>query len=221
MPIEDQRPRDEPWQEFGWPLDPNAELHGRVVTLTGVHDPEKDAAELFAALDDDRVWAFLAGRPASPAALAEQLAALSDPGPQFQWLVRTSVPIRGLAVGTVIGKTSYLDIVAQDARLEIGSTAYAPSVWGSAVNPETKLLLLGYGFQTLRAGRIQLKTDVRNERSQRAIDRLGARFEGVLRRHMRRADGTLRDTVLFSILAEEWPEVRGRLNERVLSASDR
>lgn len=71
-----------------------------------------------------------------------------------------------------------------------------------AVNPDTKLLLLGLAFDTLGAGRVQLKTNVRNVRSQRAIDRLGARYEGTLRRYQRRADGTVRDTALFSIVAE-------------------
>ena len=99
--------------------------------------------------------------------------------------------------------------------LEIGFTAYDPRVWGSAVNAEAKLLLLGHAFEALGAGRVQLKTDVRNERSQRAIARLGARHEGTLRRYQRRSDETIRDTVLFSILSEEWPGVREGLNDRL------
>jgi RimJ/RimL family protein N-acetyltransferase len=123
--------------------------------------------------------------------------------------------LAGLVPGTVIGTSSYLDVSVPDARLEIGSTSYDPRVWGSAVNPEAKLLLLGHAFDRLGAGRVQLKTDVRNERSQRAIDRLGARYEGTLRRYQRRFDDTVRDTVLFSILAEEWPEVRAGLKARL------
>jgi RimJ/RimL family protein N-acetyltransferase len=88
-------------------------------------------------------------------------------------------------------------------------------VWGTAVNPETKLLLLEHAFEVLGAGRVQLKTDVRNVRSQQAIARLGARYEGTLRRYQRRSDGTVRDTVLFSVLAEEWPAVRDGLRERL------
>ncbi len=84
------------------------------------------------------------------------------------------------------------------------------------MNPETKLLLLGHAFDVLGAGRVQLKTDVRNVRSQQAIARLGARYEGTLRRYQRRADGTVRDTVLFSILAEEWPAVRDALRARLI-----
>jgi len=83
------------------------------------------------------------------------------------------------------------------------------------VNPECKLLLLTYAFDELHMGRVQLKTDIRNHRSQQAIARLGATYEGVLRRYQRRADGSVRDTVMFSITAEEWPGVRQRLVDRV------
>jgi RimJ/RimL family protein N-acetyltransferase len=219
QPLRDGRPDDLGWPVMSWPMDAAVELRGRVVTVTGVRDPERDAQELFEALDDDRVWRHIAGRPAGIAALRARLDDALQPGPRFQWIVRLAVPYRGLPEGAVIGQTSFLDVAAPDARLEIGSTAYRHDVWASAVNPETKLLLLGHAFDRLGAGRVQLKTDIRNERSQRAIDRLGARYEGVLRRHMRRADGTVRDTVMFSIVAEEWPDVRRGLNERVRSAS--
>jgi RimJ/RimL family protein N-acetyltransferase len=124
-------------------------------------------------------------------------------------------PVGGLPRGAVAGTSSYLEVSPHDARLEIGWTAYAPAVWGSALNPEAKLLLLGYAFETLVMGRVQLKTDIRNVRSQQAIARLGARYEGVLRRYQRRADASIRDTVLFSITAEQWPEVRARLSARL------
>jgi len=219
-PLRDERPDDVVWPALAWPMDPAIELRGRVVTLTGVRDPERDARELFEALDDDRVWRHVAGRPDDIRSLQARLQDALEPGPRFQWIVRLATPYRGLQEGTVIGQTTYLDVSVPDARLEIGSTAYRRDVWASAVNPETKLLLLENAFDGLGAGRVQLKTDIRNERSQRAIDRLGARYEGVLRRHMRRTDGTVRDTVMFSILAEEWPDVRRGLNERVRSASD-
>jgi RimJ/RimL family protein N-acetyltransferase len=106
-------------------------------------------------------------------------------------------------------------VSAADARLEIGNTAYTPAVWGTAVNAEAKLLLLGYAFEGLSMGRVQLKTDIRNERSQRAISHLGAKYEGTLRRYQRRADGTMRDSVLFSVVAEDWPSVRRGLEARV------
>jgi RimJ/RimL family protein N-acetyltransferase len=129
------------------------------------------------------------------------------------------MPLAGLAAGSVAGTSSYLDVSVPDARLEIGSTAYDRRVWGTIVNPEAKLLLLAHAFDVLGTGRVQLKTDVRNHRSQQAIARLGARYEATLRRYQRREDGTVRDTVLFSILAEEWPAVRDGLEARLAHLS--
>ncbi|MFF1572910.1 GNAT family N-acetyltransferase [Leifsonia sp. NPDC058292] len=219
-PVPDPRPEDTAWPEMSWPPAPGTELVGRYVRLSPV-DPDRDAEGLFRALDHDSVWNHLAGRPASADVVHARIANRPSGDSRLQWTVRTAVDYLGIAAGTVIGQTSYLDVVPADARCEIGSTAYAPAVWASAVNPEVKLLLLEYAFEHLNTGRVQLKTDARNQRSQRAIERLGARFEGVLRRHMRRDDGTVRDTVMFSIIAEEWPEVRARLNERLLSAPRR
>ena len=133
----------------------------------------------------------------------------------FPWTVRLLRDAGERHAGHLVGWTSYLEIAPNDARLEIGNTAYDPGVWGSVVNPECKLLLLTYAFDELHMGRVQLKTDIRNHRSQQAIARLGATYEGVLRRYQRRADGSVRDTVMFSITAEEWPGVRQRLVDRV------
>lgn len=108
-----------------------------------------------------------------------------------------------------------MDIDVVNERLEIGSTWYGRAHWRSAVNTETKLLLITHAFEELGMGRVQLKTDHLNVRSQEAIARLGARREGVLRRHRRRPDGTWRDTVYFSLLADEWPEARARLEARL------
>lgn len=127
---------------------------------------------------------------------------------------------RLFAAGAIVGTTSYLEVSVPDARLEIGATMYTRAVWATKVNPDAKRLLLEYAFDVLGAGRVQLKTDVRNVRSQQAIARLGARYEGTLRRYQRRADGSVRDTVLFSILAEEWEDVRFGLLQR-LEASER
>jgi len=213
QPVPDPRPDDVPWPAMSWPPAAAAMLRGRTVTLTPV-DPERDAGELFAALDDDAVWQHLTGRPADPAATRAALAQGVSSG-RLPWLVRLARPLAGLPEGAVVGTSSYLDVSVPDARLEVGWTSYAPAVWGTAVNPETKLLLLGHAFEVLGAGRVQLKTDVRNTRSQRAIARLGASYEGTLRRYQRRADGTVRDTVLFSVLAQEWPAVRDGLLARL------
>jgi RimJ/RimL family protein N-acetyltransferase len=160
------------------------------------------------------VWQHVAGRPAGPDQAGRMLRQWHASG-RLPWLVRLLRPVAGLPAGAVAGMSSYLDVSVNDARLEIGGTAYAPPLWGSSVNPETKLLLIGHAFDVLGAGRVQLKTDVRNTRSQQAIARLGAHCEGTLRRYQRRADGTVRDTVVFSVLAEEWPAVREGLLARL------
>jgi RimJ/RimL family protein N-acetyltransferase len=212
LPIEDARPRDEPWPAMRWPP-ASAPLAGTVVELVPCV-PEEHAGPLFGALRHESVWRHQIGRPRDAAHLAETLARHQAAG-RFVWIVRLLQPYAGLAAGAVVGTSSYLDVSVADARLEIGATAYAPAVWGTRVNPDAKLQLLACAFETLGAGRVQLKTDVRNVRSQQAIARLGARYEGTLRRHGRREDGTLRDTVLFSIVAEEWPTVREKLVARV------
>jgi RimJ/RimL family protein N-acetyltransferase len=114
-----------------------------------------------------------------------------------------------------VGMTRYLAIDRPNRNVEVGGTWLAPALWRSPVNSESKLWMLRHAFETEGCERVQLKTDLRNIRSQRAIERLGAVKEGVLRQHMTRADGTLRDSVVYSILRTEWPSVRERL-ERVV-----
>ncbi len=118
-----------------------------------------------------------------------------------------------LASGHVAGATRYLNIVPRDRGLEIGGTWYGPEFQRTPVNTECKYLLLQHAFETLGCIRVQLKTDLRNERSQKAIERLGAVREGVLRNHMILPDGRYRDSVFYSILDTEWPEVKKRLEE--------
>lgn len=115
------------------------------------------------------------------------------------------------ASGEVIGCTSYHDILPAVERLEIGWTWYARRVQRSAVNTTTKLLLLGHAFETLEAKLVGWRTDNFNVASQRAIERLGARRDGVLRHQALRRDGTVRDTVTYSLAAGEWPEVKAQL----------
>jgi RimJ/RimL family protein N-acetyltransferase len=120
--------------------------------------------------------------------------------------------VRSVKSGAVIGSTSYLGVVAKHKRAEIGSTWYLPSVWGTAVNPECKYLLLNHAFEDWGAIRIQLTTDVNNIHSQRAIMKLGAKFEGTLRNNGIRPDGSYRDSKVYSIIADEWPTVEKRLD---------
>ncbi len=124
------------------------------------------------------------------------------------------------ATGEPVGSTRYLEIQRRHRTLEIGSTWLAKRVWRTRVNTECKYLLLRHAFEELKVMRVQLKTDRRNERSRAAIERLGAKFEGVLRQHMLVRGGVVRDSAYYSILDGEWPEVKAGLEAR-LSASSR
>jgi Acetyltransferases, including N-acetylases of ribosomal proteins len=119
-----------------------------------------------------------------------------------------------LADGVVAGQSCYLNIRAPDAGVEIGATWYRRAAQGGFVNPAAKLLLLGHAF-ACGAERVELKTDALNARSRAAMLKMGAAFEGVHRKHMRRSDGSLRDTAWFSVIAEEWPAVKAGLEARV------
>lgn len=183
--------------------------------LVGSHvrlDPTvpDDAEALFAVLDHDEVWA---ARPSvavpRPRSAQEYRATLiADPASRLQYTVR-------LLDGTVVGTTSIGDVDVVNEQAHVGWTSYTPSVWGTAVNPECKYLLLRHLFEDCGMGRVRIQTDALNERSQAAIAKLGATREGVLRRHVKRADGSFRDTVVFSILADEWPRVREGLLARL------
>lgn len=120
-----------------------------------------------------------------------------------------------LASGRVAGATRYLNIEPQHRGLEIGGTWYGVEFQRTVVNTECKYLLLQHAFETLGCIRVQLKTDLRNERSQKAIERIGAVKEGVLRNHMILPDGRIRHSVFYSILDTEWPSVRQQLQERL------
>lgn len=115
------------------------------------------------------------------------------------------------ASGQPIGSTRFGNIEPLHHRLEIGWTWIAYAFWRSAANTETKLLLLRHAFESLRANRVEFKTDALNERSRRAILRLGATQEGIFRKHVITASGRIRDTVYFSIIDTEWPGVKNRL----------
>jgi RimJ/RimL family protein N-acetyltransferase len=116
-----------------------------------------------------------------------------------------------LASGRVAGATRYLNIMPNDRGLEIGGTWYGTKFQRTVVNTECKYLLMTHAFEMLHAIRVQLKTDLRNTRSQRAIERIGAKKEGVLRNHMILPDGYFRHSVFYSVLDTEWPEVKRNL----------
>ncbi len=178
-----------------------------------------DADGLFTALNDARVWAAgygggPVGRPVDADGFGRLMRSRLATG-QRPYTVRlaTDGPIG--AAGSVVGTSTLLDVDLANERIHLGWTAYSPSVWGSTVNPECKFLLLGHCFDDCGFERVKIQTDLINTRSQEAIARLGAIREGVLRHHILRADGTRRDTVVYSILRSEWPSTRQRLLARL------
>ena len=195
-----------------------AVLVGRFVALTPMQ--EADWPGLERAIRRPEVFAGgfgggPSGLPTDPAAFDEFARASYTPALDgLPYAVRLR---GGPDDGTIVGATKLGDLDLGNESAHIGWTAYDPRVWGTAVNPETKLLLLGLAFDH-GFGRVKLQADAVNARSRAAIERLGARFEGVLRRVQRRPDGSWRDTAVYSILADEWPAVRagleGRLAER-------
>jgi RimJ/RimL family protein N-acetyltransferase len=153
------------------------------------------------------------------------LAAYRETEAEFvEWAVghynfETGIPyavriIGGPHDGELVGTTTLGDFDLRREAAHIGWTAYDPRVWGTAVNAEAKLLMLAQAFRA-GFGRVKIQTDVLNARSRAAIAGIGATFEGILRRDQPRADGTWRDTAVFSVLAEEWPQVRATLQERL------
>ncbi|WP_406266749.1 GNAT family N-acetyltransferase [Streptomyces sp. NBC_00191] len=189
------------------------------VTLTGHHvrlEPltTDHLSDLFAAGgSDDEVWRWQGGpTPHTEDELGHKLRELLKEAEQGRYL---PFAVIRRSTGRAVGWTTYMDVDTENERLEIGWTWYGRASWRTAVNTETKLLLLNHAFEELGMGRVQLKTDHMNERSQAAIARLGAQREGVLRRHKQRPDGTWRDSVYFSILADEWPGVKARLGDRL------
>lgn len=117
--------------------------------------------------------------------------------------------------GRVVGGTTFLDLRRPNRGLEIGNTWLAKDAWRTPVNTEAKLLQLTHAFENLGAVRVQLKTDERNARSRAAIARLGATFEGILRKYQARYDGYVRNTAIFSLTAEEWPAAKAALQARL------
>jgi RimJ/RimL family protein N-acetyltransferase len=185
-------------------------LVGDVVRLDRMQ--EADIDELYAAIANEQVYSGgFGGGPAAMPTSADEMRAKWIPAAakRFAYVVRM------VADGTVVGTSSLADVDLVNERIHLGYTGYAPAVWGTAVNPATKLLLLEHAFEVCGFGRVKIQTGSKNTRSQAAIAKLGATREGVLRRHQRLADGSFRDTVVFSILADEWPDVRKGLEARI------
>jgi RimJ/RimL family protein N-acetyltransferase/nitroimidazol reductase NimA-like FMN-containing flavoprotein (pyridoxamine 5'-phosphate oxidase superfamily) len=191
-----------------------APMRGRGVVLEPLDMSHVD--DLYAATRDAEVWQYMttrqpAGRDDMAAFVSAALRA-HDLGTRVPWALRSP------ATGEVVGTTSYYQPDPDMCTVEIGHTMLGRPWWRTGVNVEAKLMLLERAFGELGAQRVTWQTDVANERSQRAIARLGATREGILRSHRRRSDGSWRDSVLFSMTADEWPGARAALRARLRTA---
>jgi len=192
-------------------VDPAVILEGRGVRLEPMRADHESA--LRAAAADGELWRLRftsVPEPENTRAYIEAALADREKAVRVPWVVRE------LSGGRVVGSTSYHDIIPAARRIEIGYTWYALSWQRTHVNTACKLLLMEHAFDTLGCSVVGWRTDNLNLRSQAAIERLGATKDGVIRRQQLRRDGTLRDTVMYSVTAEEWREgVRARLNALV------
>jgi len=182
-------------------------LTGSVVRLEPLS--EQHVPDLTVAAHDERIWRYMLY--AYPEDEEKMLAWVRDILARQAAGADLAFAVIHLASGRAIGATRYLEIRPPHRSLEVGGTWYATEFQRTAVNSECKYLLLKHAFETLGCIRVQFKADARNLRSLRAIERLGAAREGVLRNHYILADGGFRDSVYFSILDKEWPGVRARL----------
>jgi N-acetyltransferase len=185
-------------------------LEGHGVRLEPLTPEHHDA--LVTAAADGRLWElwFTSVPPADETAgyIADAMAG-QRAGHMLPWAVRD------LAADTIVGSTRYHDILTSVDRVEIGYTWYSASRQRSHVNSACKLLLMTHAFETLGCEVVGFRTDNFNFRSQRAIEALGAKRDGVLRHHFRRRDGSVRDSVMYSVLVSEWPSVRRNLEWRL------
>jgi len=196
------------------PFDPKpVQLEGRFVRLEPL--APSHAEGLLAAGSDPGIWTYL---PVPPPVAVEEVRGWIEEAQRGQ-LAGTELAFATVrrADGVVVGSTRYLDIRRPHRALEIGWTWLAPAAQRSVVNTEAKYLMLRHAFEKLGAVRVQLKTDERNEKSRRAILRLGAMFEGILRNYQTRPhDGYVRNTAMYGITDREWPDIKARLEARLL-----
>ena len=191
-----------------WP--PEVTLQGEHATLVPL-SPDH-CADLIEAVKDGELWTlwytFISTPDEMAANIEERLAKRAAGSMQpFAVIDNTS--------GRPVGMTTYMNIDAANRRVEIGSTWYRKAVQRSAINTECKLMLLRHAFETLDCVAVEFRTHVLNHQSRRAIERLGAKLDGILRNHIRMPNGSLRDTCVYSILPGEWPAVRANLEARL------
>ncbi|MBT2639536.1 MULTISPECIES: GNAT family protein [unclassified Bacillus (in: firmicutes)] len=191
-------------------MDKKVTLEGNTVNLMPMESSQLDG--LWGAGQDQSIWEFTSSKVRNKDEMEKVIeAAMAErkKGTQIPFTVLNK------KIGKIVGSSRFLDISEPHRSLEIGWTWYSPEYWRTSVNTETKMLMLQYAFEEMGVNRVQFCTDSRNVRSQTAIARLGAQKEGVLRKHRIIADGYVRDTVVFSILKEEWPKVKTGLQEKL------
>lgn len=190
-------------QSERWPE--SVTLRGNHATLEPLRTSHRDA--LVEAASDGELWKLWYTSVPTPDAMADWIERMMGPGiVAFAVLDRNDCPV---------GVTSYLNIDAANRRLEIGHTWYAQRVQRTGLNTECKWMLLRHAFETLDCIAVEFRTSAMNFRSRAAIERLGAKLDGVLRSHKRHDNGTLRDTHVFSITAAEWPTVTANLESKL------
>ncbi len=187
-----------------------------LVTLAGTHATLEPLAPahadgLIAAVRDGELWQLWYTAIPAPENMAHEIErrlALQAAGSMLPFTVRD-------AQGRIAGMTTYMNVDAVHRRVEIGSTWYAGRVQRTALNTECKLMLLAHAFEALECIAVEFRTHFFNQQSRRGIERLGARLDGILRSHQRAANGTLRDTCVYSITASEWPTVKAHLGHQL------
>jgi RimJ/RimL family protein N-acetyltransferase len=181
-------------------------LAGNEIDLLPLQEGHFD--ELLNAASDKRIWEFYPGDWSVPEKFLQvynAALALRSKGKEYPFVI-----VHKLS-GKIIGSTRLLDISRYDRRLEIGGTWLTPEYWATKINFDCKLTLLKFCFEVLDANRVQLKTQHNNMRSRRAIEKIGGVYEGVIRQHMLKDDGSFRSSAYFSILKEEWPNAKANL----------
>jgi RimJ/RimL family protein N-acetyltransferase len=178
-------------------------LVGRIVTLEPIE--ARHVEGLRAAAADERAWTWMTTR---------------DTEAWVEWALEVSDAYHFVALqdGVVIGSTSYLNVVPEHGRLEIGNTWNTPSAWGTGANTDAKYLLLRHAFEVLGARRVEFKTDAKNERARAALAAIPAEFEGIHRKHMIVRDGERRDSAWYAVIDDDWPGVKASLERRIAAA---
>ncbi|QDL98272.1 GNAT family N-acetyltransferase [Rhodopseudomonas palustris] len=192
------------------------------VTLSGPHatlEPLEPAHcdGLIEAVKDGELWKLWYTFVPEPAKMEAEIArrlALQSQGAMLPWAVKD-------AAGKIAGMTTYMNVDAGNRRVEIGSTWYASRVQRTGLNTQCKLLLLQHAFEKLDCIAVEFRTHFFNHQSRRGIERLGAKQDGILRNHQIAPNGTLRDTVVYSIIAAEWPTVKAHLSYQLFEKPGR